>query len=91
MCKANVTLTHEILHLGTHSGSEHALTKPAKAPHRPMWLKRAKDINYFLRVLSGGEARSAENQVPLNNQRMTKLEERAHDWIALMNLARPTL
>ena len=33
MCKANVTLTDEVLHLGTHSGPEHALAKSMVGLH----------------------------------------------------------
>ena len=77
MCKASVALTHDIFHLSAHSGPEHALAETAKA------VPQANVTRVSQRLLSEGtgdkQARSAEHQVPLSNQWITKLEERAQD------------
>ena len=55
-----------------------------------MLLEWARDINPFCKGTGDKHARSAEHQAPLNNQRITKLEEMAQDRIALMDVTRPT-
>ena len=69
---------------------EQVLAKSAKAPPEANVTR----VSWGHKLLSEGtgdkQVRSAEHQVPLNNQCITKLEERAQDRIALVNVARPT-
>ena len=90
MCKANVALTHEVFHLGAHSRPEHALAKSAKAAPQANVTRVSERHKLLSQGTGDKQARSAEYQVPLNNQCIKKLEERAQDWITLMNASRPT-
>ena len=76
MCKANVTLTHEVLHLGAHFGPEHALAKSGEGTHQANVTRVSLGHKLFSEGTEDKQARSEENQVPLNNQRITKLEKK---------------
>ena len=90
MCKANVTLTHEVLHWGAHFGPEHALAKSEEGTHQAnvTRVSLGQCTVPSPECTEDKQARSEENQVPLNNQRITKLEKKGRTRIALMNADR---
>lgn len=92
----NIARTNKVFHLRVHSRPEHAFSETTKVATKTDVTWMSQGHNFFPQrigvVLFGNkQTRATENQVSLNNQFPTELEEGTEGWIAIANNVWPLI